>query len=384
MTRDLLDALRDADPLRALPDTTDAHLQTAHRVLLARLDEPAPARRWRRRLATVLVAAVAVPALGVVAVSVVSDRVTAPLGGVGTAYASAGGLSCGVGYAQPIPPSSADARPWPVALPAGWSVTEVFARETELTGWCVTPSLVAVTTGPDGAVSSHLAITGPARGVVSPGSPGGPDDPMPADTSEPDTVGGLEAEYIRSTAPPVVGDGADHHSWLITDQTGDQWFADVSGYPVDEARALVEAASFVDRRVVWDAAQAPGLDVLHQRTGEAYPTTSRSQDWYVALDDGTQERLITVRIDREGAVPLLANLRTGDRPLMVDGTPMLVVEQDGRPTFVVAELALGVVAQADVQGDLDEVLAMLAGLQDLPADDPRLVDVALPESYDRP
>lgn len=39
---------------------------------------------------------------------------------------------------------------------------------------------------------------------------------------------------------------------------------------------------------------------------------------------------------------------------------------------------------AEVHGDLDEVLRMLASVRDLPADDPRLRRYALRERYEQP
>ena len=72
----------------------------------------------------------------------------------------------------------------------------------------------------------------------------------------------------------------------------------------------------------------------------------------------------------------------GSRLTTVAGRPALVLEDDGAPIAVYADLGQGVRVQSSVNGDLPEVLQMLASLENLPADDPRLDDLALEESYE--
>lgn len=389
-TANLLDLIRTHDPLAGDADgtRTDEHLHSAHRVLMARTSGPAPVtarapRSVQRRLAFVLTGAIALSGAAVV----VPDMLDRPeLNGrlVGTATASEGGLDCGSGYAQAIRPDTARSRPWPSVLPTGWEVREVFARSTEVTGWCTTPSLTAAEVNPSGLVVGSVRITGPTPGISISHS----------ETVIDERIGEYDARRLESTFD--VGEGADlHAAWVITDATGAQWYAAVDGYSVDEGRRLLAAATLDGGNVTWDAAAAPELRVLHQRTGDPYPTTSTGEDWYLSfagpepVADGLvagaeqlAERSLSATSGYGSAASVLSSAATGSRLTTVAGRPAVVLEADGKPVAVYADLADGGTVHASVDGDLPDVLRMLASLEDLPADDRRLDDLALQESYE--
>jgi hypothetical protein len=388
-TSNLLDLVRTADPLagdEADRARTDQHLQSARRVLMARTAgaAQAPARAplsGRRRLAVVLAGATALSAAAVVVPGLV-DRPQLSGSLVGTATASEGGLVCGEGYAQAIRPDTARSRPWPSALPAGWQVSEVFARSTEVTGWCTTPSLTAAQLDAGGLVTGTVQITGPTPGIRISAS----------ERVIEERIGAYDARRLQGESELDAG-AAPHSAWVITDGTGAQWFAAVDGYPLDQARRMLAAATLDGRTVTWDSTATPELRVLHQRTGEPYPTSSTGEDWYVNVDgpgsaagssdaEAALQRGFSATSGYGDAGTVLSHVSLGSRLTTVAGRPALVLEDDGAPIAVYADLGQGVRVQSSVNGDLPEVLQMLASLENLPADDPRLDDLALEESYE--
>ncbi len=367
-TDDLLALVRLADPLQDVDDPA-GHLDSARRVLDARtrgVPRPVPVRTWRRRLVTVLAVATVLPLAAVVVPALPGGpSPSRPL--LGTATAGEGGLTCGTGYAQPIRPDTAAVRPFPTDLPSGWTVKDLFARSETSTGWCTVPSLNAATLDPSGLVTGSVTLTGPLRGVRV-------DD---AETETPDRVGAYAA---RRLGPPLSG-APQFLRWIVTDERGEQWYAVANGYPLDRARELLAAATYVDRTVVWDAALAPGLRVLHRRTGAPYPTTSTGESWYLEFGGAGEGRTLEADAGRsDGSVG--ARAVVGTRLSTVDGRPALVYEQDGVPSSVYTELRPGVLMGIDVAGDLDDVERVLAGVVDLPEDDPRLDRLRLRESYE--
>jgi hypothetical protein len=133
--------------------------------------------------------------------------------------------------------------------------------------------------------------------------------------------------------------------------------------------------------------------VLHQRTGDPYPTRSTGEDWYVNVDgpgsatgsadaEAAVQRGFSATSGYGDAGTVLSHASLGSRLTTVGGRPAMVLEDDGAPVAVHADLGGGVRAQSPVDGDLPQVLQMLASVEDLPADDPRLDDLALEESYE--
>lgn len=367
-TDDLLALVRSADPLQHV-DGADDHLSSARRVLDARtsgVPRQVPARTWRRRLVTVLAVATVLPLAAVVVPALPGGpSPSRPL--LGTATAGEGGLTCGTGYAQPIRPDTAEVRPFPADLPPGWTVEDLFARSESSTGWCTVPSLNAASVDSAGLVTGSVTLTGPMRGVRV-------DD---AETEVPDRIGAYAA---RRLGPPLSG-APQFLRWIVTDEHGEQWYAVTNGYPLERARQLLGAATFVDRTVVWDTAAAPGLRVLHRRTGAPYPTSSTGESWYLEFGGVAAGRMLTADAGRSDA-SVGARAVVGTRLTTIADRPALVYEQDGVASSVYTELRRGVLAGVDVSGDLPDVERVLAGVVDLPADDPRLDRLRLRESYE--
>jgi len=380
---DLDGALRAADPLAASgSDAVDrAHAVSAgavltHRLAAADAQHPPGRRarvpaRWRRRLLGVAAAVVVLPTAAVVIGPTVGARFGARAPFVGTAVASDGRLTCEGGYAQAIPPATAPVRLWPTALPAGWTVTDVYARRTSGTNWCTAPSLIAARTDRTGLVTGTVSLTGPVAGI------------------DVDHLGIIINEHAK-TAPDRVGayratrltdrDRTDYHTWVVTDSSGAQWFAAVDGYPLAQARGALGAAT-LGRTVTWDPRRAPGLTVVHRRTGAPYPTTVRTGlDWNLDLDAHGVHRQMEVWA-RPGNPPVAAQVTAGCRLVTLHGVQMLVGIVDGKPTAVYADTASGAVAWSDVAGDLSEAEARLLSLRNLSHDDPRLRTHALHEKY---
>lgn len=386
---DLDDLLRAADPLTAPGSdaVTRAHLASAGAVLTHRLATTATAtatrdvrtagrvpRRWRRRLLGVAAAVVVLPTVAVVIGPTVAARLGDRASGgpfVAAAVASDGQLSCEGGYARAIPPDTAPIRLWPTALPTGWKITTVFARRTSGTNWCTAPSLIAAHTDRTGLITGTVALTGPVAGIDV--------DHLGIEINDraktaPDRIGPYEATRLTDR------DHTGYHTWVITDSSGAQWFAAVDGYPLARARAVLAAAT-LGRTVTWDPRRAPGLTVVHRRTGAPYPTTVRDGlDWYVNLSAGRHARAVEVW-DRPGSPAVTSEATIGTRVVTVHGTRMVVNIVDGHPNAVYADTPSGAIAYGDVDGDLPHVEAMLLSLRDLPADDPRLRTYALHEKY---
>ncbi len=374
---DLDDALRTADPLAAPgSDAVDrAHLASAGAVLTHRLTAAAAAteetraagsrhpRRWRRRLLGVAAAVVVLPTAAVIIGPTVTARLGDRVSGgpfVGTAVASDGQLTCDGGGGKAIAPSAAPVRLWPTALPAGWKVTDVVANQTWGTNWCTAPSLIAARTDPTGLISGTVELTGPVAGIS-----------LDADAENaPDRVGDYRATRLTAR------DNTDYHTWVVTDSSGAQWFAAVYGYPLAQARTLLAAAT-LGRTVTWNPHRAPGLTVVHRRTGAPYPTTVRAGlDWYLDLDADGVHRQMEVWA-RPGGAPVAAQAGIGTRLVTVRGTQMLVSVNNGRPNGLYAETPSGAIAWSDVDGDLAQAEARLLSLRNLPTDDPRLRTHAL-------
>lgn len=373
----LIELISRHDPLHTEAGelTTKEHLRSARTVLDVRTAGPrvvVPRPRWHRRVVVVAAVATAVPVAAVLLAPALTSLPGFGNPVIGTATASESGLSCGVGYAQPIRPDSADPRPWPSTLPAGWIVRNVFARASDVMGWCTTPSLTAAQVDGTGLVTGSIKITGPTPAI----------EVDPSEQVTPDRIGIYDAQRLGRTGAPEPIDAApsEHFAWIITDGNGEQWYAAVDGYPVDTARRLLSAATYDGRRVNWDAPVAPDLRVLHQRTGDPYPTKSTGQDWYLRFAVAGGERMFQASSGRTGE-GALTETTVDSRLITVGGRPARILQVDGLPVAVYAELRPEVVVFTEVLGDLDEVLRLLESVEDLPSDDPRLDDLALKESY---
>jgi len=366
-TSSLTEVLRAADPLDA---ETAADLTTARTILDTRLDGVPTAKpiktpsRWRVRSAAIAAGAAALTVTAIVAVPHFTK--TSSGGLLGTAQASESGLTCGEGYATPIPPRSADPRLWPAWLPERWRPTKVFARAERVTGWCTAPSLVAAATGPSGTIAGTVKLTGPLPKVDIEGP------------TKPDRIGTYRA--VRFPHPEV----RHVYTWVITDSTGASWYAEANGFTLARARTLLGAATLHnDGAVAWDSSKAPGVKVLHHRTGNPYPTTEDDQAWYIRISSprgGLGE--LDVESGRYEA-PVASRVTEGSRLESYDGHQMLVIDMGSHNNWVLADVSPGVVASIDApaSNDIRQVERMLASLTNLSPDDPRLTKLALHEKY---
>lgn len=284
---------------------------------------------------------------------------TAPL--IDAAIAADGSLKCGGdgGFAAPIRPDQAKVRMWPTALPSGWKVTDIFARSITSTAACRTSSLVAASTGGDGTVTGRVSVIGPAHGISTDGG---------AQKSD-DTIDGRKASRFHGSRP-------DTYSWLWTDKQDRQWYATVTGYPLERAKAVMTAVGTRGDQVTWQAGVTPDLRVLHQRSGPPYPRQTRTESWYIRLTDGHQQRDIMVDSNRDHARPLASAAEVGMQIRQESGHTELLSgfgPTDGADTDRVAyEPEPGVRAYAEVYGDLDDVRTILVSLRNVAADDNRL------------
>ncbi len=377
-TDSLLASLATADPLHnpvAAGPEDDENVRRARAIYDVRISAGGGRRGWRqvrpprhpaRRLATVCLAAVALP----VAAAVIAPEVTARLGRdpervplASIAFADDGTTSCGGGtYTHAIRPDSSDLRLWPAVLPAGWKVRVIFARRTAVKP-CAPVSLVASRTGADGLVTGSVEIVGPAASVrVGYGSP-----------AVEDTVNGLHAQrYDLSASNP------NSFAWLVTDATGSFWHVRVGGYPFEQARAVVQAATFHSGQVDWDASRAGGLRVLFHRDRAPFKPLGHSSMWVIRVDTPRGERDIVVTTSD---APFSYGAGVGSRPLTKGGRAFIVMLNQGRPTGLFAEVGPRAAAVMDVNGDLDAAETVLASLEPIDANDPRLDRYALREQY---
>lgn len=390
-TADDLDLLAARDPERTAPASGPADAERLA-ALRARVDAERstaiPGRRrpspWLRRgalLAAAAAVAIAVP-VGVSALAPDSpvDRALSPQA---LALGPDGELQCsptsGFGSTEAIDPRLSDVRLLPSDLPAGWSLTTVSAR-TEQTSLCIAPSLSVVETAGD-AVTGTLSVTGPFEALPDPVT-------MGSDTVLDDTVDGRDARLF------VVFD--DLHRWLWQDGRGRSWLAEVDGRPLAEARTLLAGVGTDGDRVTWDATAAPDAQVAHQRTGPPYGAEPPVTVWYVGVTDGTQEVLLSATGPGGPDIPLRARAEAGYRLAGAGGVEFLVhegvgeevepgVETDtppGRPwAWAVGDLDSGVTVTGGWTGTADDLLALLASLEEVPADDPRIAEHALDEEY---
>jgi hypothetical protein len=377
MTLDLDRLLRAADPVGG-DDRGDAALlvRVRERVDHQRMEiAPAGQRRspWPRRLALVAAAAAVLTAVPLV-LSAVTGEDGGPPGLITPAVADNGEIYCGAGYTSAVTPEDSPVRLLPNQLPAGWSYAQIFVREHATTGSCVPPSLTALRTDVNGLVTGRIAVTGPVEARVDQGK-------IVAATV-PDTLFGHAARRFDLQPHDVV-----FHRWLWTDEQGRQWSVEASGMPLEEARQALAAVSIDGSDVAWNGAAAPGWTLVHLREGTPYGVAGQLT-WSVELTDGSTRRMFQVWASRGSEIPLVAGTGVGEQVTTIDGHPAVLsqvrvnqappgTETDTPPGSVtqpvLLEIAPGTVAFSFSMGDdLPQVEQMLASLQQVPRDDPRL------------
>lgn len=388
---DDLDLLAAGDPERVTPasGTADAErlaglrarVDTERRTVTRSRHRSSP---WLRRGALLAVAAVAAIAVPVVVSAVAPDST---LGQVVSPQALAvgpdGSLQCtapgGATSVEAIDPRLSDVRMLPSDLPAGWSLTTVFAR-AEQTSSCLAPSLSVIETADD-TVTGTLSVSGPFEALTD-------ETTMGTDTVRDDTVNGRDARLF------VVFD--DYHRWLWKDAAGRSWLAEIDGHPLEEARTLLTGVGTDGDQVTWDTTVAPNAQVAHQRTGQPYGVEPSVTVWYVGVSDGTQEVLLSATGRGGPDIPLRARASAGYRLASASGVEFLVdegvgeeveagVETDTPPgspwAFAVGDLESGVTVTGGWTGTTDGLLSLLTSLEEVPANDPRIAEYALNEEY---
>lgn len=378
MTPDLDTLLRDADPLRDRPTSDDDALLRAarDRVDRRRADAGPGLRRprWGRRLALVAAAAAVLTAVPLVVSAVMGNgdprRPILP-----AAVAADGEILCGNGYTTAIRPQDSPVRLLPDRMPAGWSYTQIFARQDDTTGSCIPPSLTALREDPQGLVTGRISVTGPVDARVT---------SRIVAKAVPDTLFGHASRRVDLQPFDVA-----FHRWFWTDDQGREWSVEASGMPLEEARRELTAVSVEGSDVGWNGAAAPGWTLVHQRDGAPYGIAGQLT-WTAEMTDGETRRMLQVWLARGPKVPLLAATGVGETVTTVDGHPAVLsqvrVNQAGPGTQtdtppgsvtqpVLVEIAPGTVAFSfRLGGDLPEVEAMLASLRQAGRADARLAE----------
>ncbi|MCO8271079.1 hypothetical protein M1L60_10790 [Actinoplanes sp. TRM 88003] len=182
----------------------------------------------------------------------------------------------------------------------------------------------------------------------------------------------MRADDVVNGRPATRFAGAwtDTYSWLWSDKAGRQWYAEVTGYPLAEAKAAVAGIGTKRDEVTWRASAAPDMKVLHRRTGVPYPRQSRGESWMLMLTDGQRSRSISFGNNNRA---LVSAAHVKDRVSQFAGHTEVVGNNGGEQTFLSYEPLPGVWADpTEVYGDLADVRTVMAGLRVLPVDDERL------------
>lgn len=387
---DLMDELRMADPLLR-HDVADPgpRLARARWITDARRSAPAPnaspARHLGGRRWLVLVgAATGLAVLGTAVLSLPAPDQGPSLAVTSVALDKEGNLTCEPpgGFSEPIDPAESPVRLLPTWLPDGWQVGAVWAvKETGSTCY-LHPSLTMADTDRDGRVVRSAMVYGPIPETIT------MTDEI-ADTTTV-TVAGQPGQMITRSSPK----GADELLWLWTDPAGGNWLMRSYGYPHQTGKDLAAALRPEGTTMGLDPDAAPsGTTVVFQRTSEPYPARTPTYHWTLTLGTGPMQ-------GRDGEVTLEA-VGTPAGTLGLDGVfpdgmyltgsgKELRVRQDTygpmssylpRPGTLVALGANQVTGGEPTLGSMtpDQWRRVVTHLKQIPADDPRLADLAFKE-----
>jgi hypothetical protein len=385
---DLMDELRMADPLLR-HDLADPgpRLARARRITDARRVAPAPSVSPARRLVgrRWLVLAGAATGLAVLGTAVLS--LPAPDQGPSLAVTSValdkdGNLTCepAGGFSEPIDPAESAVRLLPTWLPEGWQVGAVWAiKETGSTCY-LHPSLTAADTDGDGRVTRSAMVYGPIPEAIT------MTDEI-ADTTAV-TVAGQPGKMITRSSPK----GADELVWVWADAAGGNWLMRSYGYTHQSGQELAAALRPEGTTMGLDPDAAPaGTRVVFQRTGEPYPGRTPTYHWTLTLGTGPMQ-------GRDGEVTLEATgtpagtfgldgvfpdgmYVTGSRDDLhvrqdAQGQMSLYLTQPGTVVMLSANQVTG--GEATLGSMTPEQWErVVTHLEQVPADDPRLADLAL-------
>ena len=332
--------------------------------------DDASGRSWPRRGAVLVAAAAAV--LVPTGVSVFSPTSPVARSVAPAAVAADGTIDCGVGYGSGIDPAEAGTRLLPATLPDGVGYAEIRAEESGGEGWCGPASLAAVGLTADGVVTGSLRAVGPFEARLDESSLG---EAVPAQ------VAGRQGYLVPQDDPDLP-----FFRWFFTDAGGGSWIVEVDGYPLEQATALVAGVSTDPEAGTASFAAVPGapdLTVVHRRPGEPYTVTSRAQQWYVTLTDGSQIR-VDQRYDNH-ETPVAAGVTVGARLDSEAGRDVVTWPQrtgggDGVADGLVqvrADLDDGATAYVDAPSR-EQALALIASLAPVGSGDDRIRTYGLP------
>jgi hypothetical protein len=387
---DLMDELRMADPLLR-HDLRDPRprLARARRIADARRSAPAasvsPARHLGRRRWLVLAgAATGLAVLGTAVLSLPAPDQGPSLAVTSVALDRDGNLTCepAGGFSEPIDPAESSVRLLPTWLPDGWQVGHVWAvKETGSTCY-LHPSLTVADTDSNGRVTRSAMVYGPIREPIT------MTDEI-ADTTAV-TVAGQPGKLITRTSPK----GADELLWVWADPAGGNWLMRSYGYTHEVGNALAAALQPEGTTMSLDPDAAPaGTTVVFQRTGEPYPARTPTYHWMLTLGTSPMQ-------GRDGEVTLEATGSPagtlGLDGVFPDGMRLtgsgddLQVRQDtygSMSLFLPSPGTLVMLGANQVTGGEPTLGSMtpeqwqrvVTHLEQVPADDPRLADLALKE-----
>jgi hypothetical protein len=330
-------------------------------------------RRWLRRSLAVAAVAAIVP-LG----QIVWD--TADPGGARVAMAADGSLQCSLeGYGAPIPPSQADLRLLPTALPQGWRLETVAARwETSNDpAACSVPALSLVRIDGGRAITGAVTVHGPFAAVDVDSFTG---------TRSTAQVAGQQGMLLDSPE-------GSFQRWVWT-ADGNSWVMEAQQLTRDEGTLLAAGVTTAGSEARWEpGADGLGLQVVAQRYGPPPTYRAARLSWYVDLS-GPEGRSAhyTVDYQPDHPAPVLEASALG-AVVSADGTQSRIerrtpaqeasvtVWRDGLridagsgPVF-----GSGGPTPAADPAPFEVLAAIVDSLAPAPADDPRLTQYALVE-----
>lgn len=399
---DVMNELAMADPLRhvgaagagspermaGIRRIVDARLTGASRPVGVSGSVPATAaaphrRRVSRRWLALAGAATALAVVGTVGLSLVAPDAGPSLALTSVALGKDGALRCNppTGYAEFVDPADSPVRLLPTWLPEGWSVGHVWAMaQTDSTCYQF-PSLTMVDTRPDGQVARSAMVYGPISVPIELGDE--------AEVVGEVTIDGWPGRVIRQGSPK----GDDELVWVWTDAAGANWLMRSYGYTERAGRQLAAALRPDGTQIGLDTASAPaGTVVVQQRSGAPYPARTTTDQWTITLGRAPMS-------GREGEVTLQAT-STPDGTLGIDGVfpgqyvtgtgDSLQVREDAyggmhlylpRPGLAIGFVPDGITTVEPSLGSMtpEQWEWVVASLQPVASDDPRLDQLALDE-----
>jgi hypothetical protein len=388
---DVMDQLRMADPLlRHDLDDSQGRLAGARRIADARrrtpVDSASRARRTvgRRRWLVLAGAATGLAVLGTAVLSLPAPDTAPSLAVTSVALGKDGTLTCepSGGFSEQISPSQSPVRLLPTWLPDGWQVGSVWAVK-EISSTCyLNPSLTVADTDRNGRVTRSAMVYGPIPEPIEISSE--------ITDSKAVTVAGQPGQMISRSSPK----GTDELLWVWSDTAGGNWLMRSYGYSPDAGQELAAALRPEGTTMGLDENAAPtGTTLVQQRTGEPYPGRTPTYHWTVTLGrDPIQGRDAEVTLEATGTPAGTFGLDgvfpdgmyvtgSGDqvqvRQYAYGATNLYLPE----PGVVIGFGPNQVTGGEPTLGSMtpEQWERVITHLEQVPADDPRLAELALDE-----